>query len=131
VCRAYAKSGLKVEVISHIPDALPAPLIVNAGSAIQYVSNYRTPLQRLAALAPTYFIISQTPMSDLPTYARVQLNMPHKKIAQWVLNRGEFTALMESLGYIQTFTVDHDLALTHANAPGPSQMTSVIFQRVE
>jgi putative methyltransferase (TIGR04325 family) len=129
VCRAFEKAGLDVEAVSVIPDKLPAPLIVNAGSSIQYVSDYRAVLQRLAALAPEYFVVSQTPLSGQPTYARVQLNIPHKKIAQWVFNRQDFIANMASLGYVQIFTVDHDLLLTHARAPGPSQMSSMIFRR--
>jgi putative methyltransferase (TIGR04325 family) len=129
--RAFASSGLELEVISHIPETLAAPLIINAGSSIQYVSEYRILLKRLAALAPDYFVISQTPFSDSQTYARVQLNIPHKRIAQWVFNRKEFVAEMELLGYALTFTVDHDLPLTHARAPGPSQMVSMIFRRAE
>lgn len=109
VCRAFAKSGLsleglsvgepgvetlRIEAVSRIPDELPAPLIVNAGSSIQYVSDHRAVLRRMAALAPQCVVISQTPMSDGPTYARVQLNIPHKRLAQWVFNRGEFIADM-------------------------------------
>jgi putative methyltransferase (TIGR04325 family) len=114
-------------VLEEIPDSLPSPLIVNASSSLQYISDYRAVLSRLARLTPMIFIVSQTPMSDCPTYARQILNTPRRKIATWVFNRGEFAAEMQSLGYRLAFSVDHNLPLTHARAPGPSVMASMVF----
>ena len=79
-------------------------------------------------LSPKYFIVSQTPMTEGPTYARQQLNMPHKKLATWVFNRADFISEMKTLGYRITFMVDHDLPLTHKNAPGPSSIVSMVFR---
>jgi putative methyltransferase (TIGR04325 family) len=131
-CRAVrseieARSGTAVE---EIPDTLPSPLIVHAGSSLQYVSDYQTTLSRLTALRPELFIASQTPMTDCPTYARQQLNAPHRKMATWVFNRAEFVAGMETRGFRLAFSVDHDLPLTHKNAPGPSVMASMVFSRI-
>jgi putative methyltransferase (TIGR04325 family) len=125
----FNKSMKGVEARSDIPDTLPAPLIVNAGGVIQYLADCRMPIAKLAQLAPDYFIVSQLPMSDLPTYARVQLNVPNRKIAQWVFNRAEFTSEVSDLGYELAFAVDHDLRFTHKNAPGPSVIGSMIFRR--
>jgi len=131
MCRAVrseieVRSGTAVE---EIPDQLSAPLVVHAGSSLQYVSDYRAALARLARLAPELFIVSQTPMTDDPTYARQVLNIPHRKLATWVFNRAELVAEMQSLSYRLTFAVDHDLPLTHKNAPGPSVMASMVFSR--
>lgn len=115
------------EVREDIPDALPSPLIVNASSSLQYISDYRDVLSRLTRLAPNALIVSQTPVSERPTYARQVLNTPHKKMAAWVFNRAELLAEMRSLGYRLAFSTDHDLPLTHGQAPGPSVMASMVF----
>jgi len=114
-------------VFEEIPDTLPLPLIVNASSSLQYISDYRAVVARLAHLAPDIFIVSQTPMSDCPTYARQILNTPHRKMATWVFNRAEFAADMRLFGYRLAFSVDHDLPLTHGKAPGPSVIASMVF----
>ncbi len=129
MCRAVraeieARGG---EVSESIPDALPAPLLVNASSSLQYISDYRAVLSRLTRLAPKALVVSQTPVTEGPTYARQILNTPHKKMATWVFNRAEFVADLRSLGYGLAFSVDHDLPLTHHRAPGPSVMASMVF----
>jgi putative methyltransferase (TIGR04325 family) len=116
------------KVLQEIPDTLRSPLIVNASGSLQYISDYPAVRARLARLKPSIFIISQTPVSDCPTYARQILNTLHKKMATWVFNRADFIADMGSLGYRLTFSVDHDLPLTHGNAPGPSVMASMVFK---
>lgn len=128
-CRAFEQHKIAIEVYHDIPDALPTPLVINAASVFQYIPDWRQTIARLAHLKPKSFVVSQTPVSDQPTYARLQLNIPGKRIAQWVFRRSEFTDVMSSLGYELTFTADHDLPITHAKAPGPSQMTSMVFQR--
>ena len=113
--------------VEQIPDALSHPLIVHAGSSLQYVSDYQTTLSRLVDLKPELFVVSQTPVTSGHTYARLVLNTPHRKIASWVFSRAEFIARLEELGYCLLFSVDHDLPLTHNNAPEPSIMASTIF----
>jgi putative methyltransferase (TIGR04325 family) len=119
-----SRGGVAVE---EIPAALPRPLIVNAGSSLQYIPDYEETIRRLTHLAPEYFIVSYTPVSDCPTYARQVLNAPWRKIAAWVFNRADFIAGMEKCGYRLTFSVDHGQPLTHKNAPGPSAMASMVF----
>jgi putative methyltransferase (TIGR04325 family) len=114
-------------VVDTIPDALASPLIVNASSSLQYISDYGAVLSRLARLVPQIFIVSQTPVSDCPTYARQILNTPGRKMATWVFNRVELATEMQSLGYRLAFSVDHDLPLTHGKAPGPSVLASMVF----
>jgi putative methyltransferase (TIGR04325 family) len=116
-----------VAITEDIPEALAGPVIVSASSAIQYISDYRATIARLAALAPICFIVSLTPFTDGPTYARQQLNIPRKKIATWVFNRAEFISEMAGLGYSPSFTVDHELPITYGNAPGASSFTSMVF----
>jgi putative methyltransferase (TIGR04325 family) len=128
-CRAFEQHKIDIEIHSEIPDTLPTPLVVNAASVLQYIPDWRRTIAQLAHLKPKFFIVSQTPVSDQPHYARLQLNIPGKRVAQWVFKRSEFTDVMSSLGYELTFTADHDLPITHAKASGPSQMTSMVFRR--
>jgi len=104
-------------VVEEIPDAVPSPLIVNAGSSLQYVSDYRAVLSRLTPLTPQILIVSQTPGQ----------RSPHLCAATRVFNRQELVADLRSLGYRLAFTVDHDLPLTHGKAPGPSVVASLVF----
>jgi putative methyltransferase (TIGR04325 family) len=117
-----------VTVAEDIPAAIPRPLLVSASSAIQYMSDYRGTIVRLAALSPFCFIVSLTPFTDGPTYARQQLNIPQKRLATWVFNRSEFISEMEQLGYFLSFTVDHELPVTYGNAPGSSSFASMVFR---
>jgi len=119
-----------VEILDSIPSVMRASRsIISAGSALQYISDYRATLSRLLALVPDHLIISQTPVSDHPTYARQQLNVPRATIASWVFNRRDLIADVETLGYRLVFAADHDLPLTHKNAPAPSVMASMVFSR--
>jgi putative methyltransferase (TIGR04325 family) len=129
MCRAVRDEleGFRATAVEEIPDALPRPLIVHAGSSVQYVPDFRATLARLARLEPACFLITRTPMTEGATYARQVLNTPHRKIASWVFNRVEFVGELQALGYRLVFSVDHDLPLTHAKAPGPSAIASMAF----
>lgn len=119
--------GFRATAVDAIPESLPKPLIVHAGSSIQYVPDYRAALARLARIRPECFLVTQTPMTEGATYARQVLNTPHRKIASWVFNRFGFINDLQTLGYDLAFSVDHDLPLTHGKAPGPSVMASMVF----
>jgi putative methyltransferase (TIGR04325 family) len=114
---------LAVKIVEDIPTSLAAPLIVNIGSSIQYISAYRETLARLAGLSPQLIIVSQTPMTDGPTSASQQLH-PYKKIAARIFNRSEFVAEMRSLGYACIFMVDHNVPEEN----GPAFRASMIFR---
>ena len=129
MCRAVGReiAAHSGTVSEKIPDALPAPLIVNVSSAIQYVSDYREAVSKLVHLAPKIFIVSQTPVTEGPTYACQVLNTPHRKIASWVFNRTELIDEVCSHGYRLAFSVDHDLPLTRGKASGSFVITSMVF----
>ena len=118
-----------VNVLEDIPDSVSSPLIANASSSLQYLPDYKSVLRRLVRLSPKFFVVSQTPVTEGPTYARQQLNLAYRRLAHWVFNRSEFISEMDTLGYSNIFSVDHNLPLTHKNAPGLSSMTSMVFRR--
>ena len=118
-----------VEISDEIPSASKGGAIVNASSVIQYISDWQSLVKKLAALDPQYFVVGLTPFTDAPTYARQQLNIPHRCIATWVFNRQEFFSVMRELGYRRVFEADHDVAVTYASAPAKSSFRSVVFRR--
>ena len=113
----------------HIPDSLDAPLIVSASSVLQYITDYPKILRRFATLAPEHIVISLTPVSDLPTYARIECNHPHSRFGSLVLNRAEIIDLLGNRGYPLSFVIDHEHKTTHKHAPGPSVFTSMVFSK--
>ena len=117
-----------VEVSDAIPGQSRGNVIVNASSVIQYISDWRSTVERLIALNPACFIVELTPFTDAPTYARQQLNIPHRRIATWVFNRDEFLLMMRDLGYRPIFEAAHDVPVTYANAPARSTFRSIVFQ---
>ena len=129
--RALRAAMLKIEVYSEIPDGLRVPLIANAAGVLHYIEDYQNSISQLVGLRPEFIVVSQLPVSDLPTYVRLQLNVPNKKIPQWVMNRADFIGEFKNQGYSLCLAVDHDFGLTHAQAPGPSQLTSMVFRRVD
>lgn len=112
-----------------IPDSLDAPLIIGASSVLQYISDYPEILRRFTKLAPEHIVISLTPFSDLPTYARMECNHPHSRFGSLVLNRAEVVGLLSGLGYPLSFVMDHRYRTTHKHAPGPSVFTSMVFSK--
>lgn len=123
------KTASFVGIYDIVPPVGEDIAIVNASSAIQYISDWRSTITQLVALSPGYFIVGLTPFTDAPTYARQQLNIPHRHIATWVFNRDEFLSTMRTLGYRPIFGADHDVPVTHARAPAKSVFSTIVFQR--
>lgn len=117
-------------VIEHqVPETLETPLIVAASSVLQYIADYADLLRRFAKLGPEHIVISLTPFSDLPTYARMECNHPGSRFGSLVLNRAEIVGLLSGLGYSMSFVMDHRYRTTHKHAPGPSVFTSMVFSK--
>jgi putative methyltransferase (TIGR04325 family) len=130
MCRAVrdkivpALPPLAVTIVEDIPANLAAPLIVNIGSAIQYIPAYRETLVRIASLSPRFIIVSQTPMTDGPT-STWQQHHPYRKISGRMFNRSEFISEMRSIGYACIFMVDHKAG---GEGEGPAFRTSMVFR---
>jgi putative methyltransferase (TIGR04325 family) len=119
-----AKGGRSLD---EIPTSLPHPLIVNAESVLYAIPDYQSVLDRLIALKPDFLLVTNTPFSDLPTYARRSHNLPHITLGHLVFNRGDFVAGIERRGYRLIFSAYHDPKFTHKNAPEPSVAGSLVF----
>lgn len=130
LCRALdgLADGERIRIQTEMPTDLGAPLVVNASSSLQYVPEYADTFNRMLDLHPDALVLSLTSMSDAPTYARQQCNIPRVRLGAWVFERSELLALAAKRNYRCTFCVDHDLGTTHVDAPSPPRFTSMIFQ---
>ena len=135
MCRAVrgllamqTKKFENVQVVEEIPSSLPSPLVVHAGSSIQYIPDYHAALFRLLAIAPEIFIITTTPVTDAPTFAQAQHNNPHRTVARWVFNRDELISEIEKSGYRLAFISDHGWPVTYKNSR-PSNDVGMVFFR--
>jgi putative methyltransferase (TIGR04325 family) len=117
------------EATDDIPSALPHPLIVHARGSIQYLPDYEMVLSRLLALAPETFIIAHTPVTDAPTFAQAQRNLPHRTLARWVFNRGNLISGIEKRGYRLACIFDHAPPATYRNSK-PMNDVSMVFRRL-
>ena len=63
-----------------IPDDLLKVNIVNIGSSLQYVDDYKSILSTLIKKKPEYIFFSDTFMGEMPTFATMQVNMKGKGI---------------------------------------------------
>jgi hypothetical protein len=86
---------------------------VHAGGALQVIPDYQSALDRLIALKPELLA---------PKPQRTPCDAGY-----WVFNRTDFITGIEKHGYRLLFSADHDLKLTHKNAPGPSVYGSMVF----
>jgi len=105
--------------------------ILNMASVLQYIDPWRELLKALVQLRPRHIIISETPVTRTKTYARMQCNMPNRRLATWVFNHSELLDELGRHGYTARFTTKHDLPLRIADEPSgfPSRMTSFVFER--
>jgi putative methyltransferase (TIGR04325 family) len=129
MCAAVKRLKAKIEFVAteEMPSSVHKPNIVNAASVLQYIDNWHGALEDFVRLKPEAIIISNTPISDLPTYARCQVNGKNRRIPAWCFNRKELVGQLTALGYQQKYYLEHHQSLRHKNAPGPSTQASFIF----
>ncbi len=123
----------KISVFVHdsFPQALQNPLIVNIKGTIQYIIDYKETLSKVSQLNPLFIIVSNTPMTRSQTYARMQLNMPFRKLAQWVFCYAEFIAFITGLGYRLIYIENHKQDHSQIGMPKgvDTQVVSLVFAR--
>jgi putative methyltransferase (TIGR04325 family) len=118
-----------IEAMDEIPSSLPHPLIVHARGSIQYLPDYKAVLSRLLTLAPETFVIAHTPVTDAPTFAQAQRNLPHRTLARWVFNRGNLISEVEKRGYRLVCIFDHAPLATYRKSK-PMNDVSMVFRRL-
>lgn len=68
-----------------LPREIPIMDIIHLGSSIHYIEDWKTLIDELADYKPEYFLFTDLPAGDIPTYASVQ-NYYGSKIPCWFFN---------------------------------------------
>jgi len=72
--------------------------IVHMGSSLQYIEKWEEMLLNLCRFQPRYFLFTDLPAGDIPTFATVQ-NYYDSTIPAWFFNIGEIIDTLAKLGY--------------------------------
>ena len=100
--------------------------IVHLGSSLQYFYDFKGLIQQIINTEPTYIVISDTAVSQLPTFEAIQLNLAFTKIVRWIFNVDDLNELMNGYTLIHqsyNYTPQHrfksrrlkKLNILHAN----------------
>lgn len=89
----------RVQFSSTLPQDLQGFDVCFLGSVLQYISDYRGLLARLAAGHPEYVFLAFTPVGNVPTFATAQRNVVDSIIPIWFFNLAELTRELDGLGY--------------------------------
>lgn len=81
-----------------LPDEIDDVDIVHLGSSLHYVDDWRSVLARLAGYRPHYFVLTDLPAGDIPTYATAQ-NYYESKIPCWFFDVHQILDQMASLSF--------------------------------
>ncbi len=127
MCLAVTRIPQPIICSTVIPDKAKPPIIINAASVLQYIPCWQAWLGAFTRLKPEAIIVSNTPVSEQPTYARCQVNGRNRRIPAWCFNRTELDAEFAALGYRRGYYIEHNQSLRHKNAPAPSAQASMIY----
>ena len=85
----------------HFHVSLPGHIqvdIVHMGSALHYIEHWAEVINELVAYQPRYFMFTDLPAGDIPTYTTAQ-NYYGSRIPCWFFNINEVIATMSSVGF--------------------------------
>jgi putative methyltransferase (TIGR04325 family) len=68
--------------------------LVHIGSSLQYFYDFHGLIRQIINTDPTYIIITDTAISQWPTFEATQLNLAFTKIVRWIFNVDELNELM-------------------------------------
>jgi putative methyltransferase (TIGR04325 family) len=100
VCRAGAamfEGGPAPTFHTALPDSLEVDVVFTA-STLQYIDDWRSICQRLAAFRAPYLVFSDVYAGPIPAYVTLQ-QYYGSQIAHWMLNEKEVVDEVQSAGY--------------------------------
>jgi putative methyltransferase (TIGR04325 family) len=103
-------------------DEVPGADLVFMSGVLQYISDYRALLQRLAEFKPRAFVLTFTPVGPNPTFAAAQVNLPNSAFPHWFFNETEFVQWFRELGYTATFRSPVEQPFDTTNYPASHQL---------
>lgn len=108
----------RVRFLVRLPARLSAD-IVHIGSALQYIRDWKRVLTDLVRRSrPRYFLFTDLPAGDIPTFASVQVYYG-SKIPYWFFNVSDIVTVMRSLGFVLHFRSAYEYRYldTYRNVP--------------
>ena len=97
--RDLFKDDPRIRFVTDLPAAGPAVDIVYVNSVLQYISDYKGALTRLAAVGADAIFLARFAAGGQPVFASEQLNLPGRVLPYWFLNVGETITTMAASGY--------------------------------
>jgi putative methyltransferase (TIGR04325 family) len=129
--REIFKDDPRVHFCEEIDEVNAADVIFMSG-VLQYISDYRGVVAKLAALKPRLFVLTLTPVGEFPTFAAEQINLPNSSFAHWFFNRQEFVQMFANEGYFPSYRASVEQSFDMSNYPAHQQllqMSSWVFTR--
>ena len=96
----------RIRFHTSLPKNLRDVSIVHLGSSLQYIKDWKNILSDLAEYNPQYFLFTDLPAGDIPTYATVQ-NFYGFKTPYWFFNIEEIVSEMKSIQYELIFKANY------------------------
>lgn len=121
-----------IQFSSTLPHDLADVDIILLSSVLQFVEDYKSTLERLAALNAPNWLFTFVPTGDIPTFASGQKNVPGSTIPVWFFNLGELLEIMRSLGYQLIFKAPLERKFDMDNFPPTHrlpQQCNLLFHR--
>jgi len=94
--------------------------IVNMGSSLQYIEDWKGMLNTLARYKSQYFLLSDLPAGNIPTYVTVQ-NYYDSKIPVWFFNVSEIIDTLTDLNYQLILKVPYISNILGLEQPYPQE----------
>lgn len=121
-----------IQFYSSLPTEPENVDLVYISSALQYIENYASLLDRLCQYKPKYLLFNKLSTGEMPTYATCQQNLPETKIAYWFINVFEIIKIMSDKGYSLIFKNTLDREYNQDNFPKEYRMhrtSNLLFKR--
>jgi putative methyltransferase (TIGR04325 family) len=96
--REHFQNNLEITFHSQRPDLEGHLDLINFGSSLQYVENWKGLLDEMATLKAEYLLFRDLPAGNIPTYVTLQ-RYYESKIPCWFFNLQEFIDRVSHMGY--------------------------------
>ncbi|OGT51471.1 MAG: hypothetical protein A3I77_04320 [Gammaproteobacteria bacterium RIFCSPLOWO2_02_FULL_42_14] len=94
-----------IRLISKLSEITESQNLIIFGSSLQYFPDTNETLNQIIATTkfPSYILITHTPVTYLPSFATLQVNMDNKKIPNWIFNIDTLKNIFLKCGYTCIF----------------------------
>lgn len=89
----------RVRYFDSLEKTEPEPDILYINSVLQYIEDYPRQLRRFAETGAGWILMGRSAITEVPTFATRQVNLPGQVLPYWFLNRKEVVTIMANEGY--------------------------------